>query len=143
MLAGQWLTREIRSADAPDELRARVLSTLTPQLERAGLRLIEPGDPTILYRRRYLPARPLVAALLLMAIGAYPVARLIGSDPGAVWPTLAVFAMGVMVLAVTRRFEVLGVTVLPQADGSVALVAGYANGSAQAAIQQGVISAQR
>lgn len=136
MPAGRWLTREIRCGETPDELRARVLSTLTPQFERAGLRLVEPGDPTILYQRRYLPGRPLLLALLLVVAGGYPAARAIDGDPRVIWPLLAACVVGAMVLALARRSETLGVTVLARAGGSVALVAGYANESARASIQR-------
>ena len=133
MPAGRWLTRQVRCGETPDLLRARVLSTLTPQLERTGLKLIEPGDPTLLYQRRYLPTEALLLALPLLAISAFSLARTIGSDRHLVW--LAAVVVAATFLAASRRSEMLTVTVMTRAGGSVAMVAGYAKESAHVSIQ--------
>ncbi len=129
------MTQEIRCGETPDELRSRALSTLTPQLERAGLELIEPGDPTLLYRRRYLPTGPFLLVWLLFAAGVVPFSKAIENDPRLTWLAPAAIAVGALLLLLTRRSEMLAVTVLAHAGGSVAMVAGYANESARISIQ--------
>jgi hypothetical protein len=112
-----------------------VLSTLTPQLEGTGLKLIEPGDPTLLYQRRYLPTGALLLALLLLAISAFPLVSAVGNDHRLIWLTLAAVVVAAMFLRASRRSEMLTVTVMTRAGGSVAMVAGYANELAHISIQ--------
>jgi hypothetical protein len=135
MPAGQWMTREVRSSEPPEELRRAVLLMLTCRLNRAGFRLVESGEQTILYRRRYFPAGAPLLGLLLAAVAAWASASTIHAGYQPVWSMLVVGAAGFAMAVSARRSEMLAVTVLARAGGSAAMVAGYANELALIVIQ--------
>lgn len=109
--------------------------SLTPQLERAGHRLVEPGNPTLLYRRRYLPIGLVLVAMLAGTAGTVEAASTIASNPRRSSVVLATVVVAVGLVSLMRRSEMLAVTVLPRTGGSVAMVAGYASDTGQFSIR--------
>jgi hypothetical protein len=108
---------------------------LTCRLESAGYELVERGDQTFLYRRRYFSPAALLLGLLLVVMVAYADAVAIQTGNRPIWLTLAGGLAGFASLALARRSETLAVTVRPQAGASTAMVVGHANGLARIVIQ--------
>jgi hypothetical protein len=135
MASGQWFVRELKSSDTPDELCDRALMRLTPELKRARYELIARDAHMIRYRRRYLPTLAMVLGLLLTAVAAYRITGWLHADRAMPWAILAVGLLGVGLLALVRRSEVVILTVTARPGGSRALVAGHVNDRARLALR--------
>lgn len=126
MPAGDLYSREIRSSESPEDLHRRVVVQISPLLAPAKYKLAAQDPQNVQYSRHYLPTAGIGAGLLTLALGC--VAIVAGASALL---ALASVPIACAILPISRRRELLTVSIQPRPGGSTAFLSGYLSARAR------------